>query len=63
MIIRGAPYSTGVPSSTRMRLTVPDLRGGDVVHRLHRLDDQQRVWPSDLLADGDEGRAPGSADR
>ena len=28
MIIKGAPYSTGCPSVTRIRLTVPDLVAG-----------------------------------
>src|SRR5262245_21646582 len=29
-------------------------RGGDLVHRLHRLDDEQRLALADLLADRDE---------
>src|SRR5690606_21355765 len=33
-------------------------RGGDVVHGLHRLDDEQGVALGDLLADRHEGRGP-----
>src|SRR5690606_29862241 len=33
-------------------------RGGNVVHGLHRLDDEQGVALGDLLADRHEGRGP-----
>jgi hypothetical protein len=59
MIIRGAPYSTGVPSSTRMRLTVP-ARGAGMWFIVFIASMISTVWPSvDLGADRDEGRGAG----
>ena len=42
MIISGSPNSTGWPSSTRICTTRAGARRGDLVHGLHRFDDQQR---------------------
>ena len=57
MITSGSPYSTGWPSSTRMRVTVPGARRRDLVHRLHRLDDEERLALAHLVADVDIGLA------
>ena len=54
MIISGSPNSTGWPSSIRIWITVPAARRGDLVHGLHRLDDQQRFAGLHLAADLDE---------
>ena len=59
MIISGSPYSTGWPSSTRISVTVPARGAGNLVHRLHRLDDQQRLALADAIADVDEGAGAG----
>ncbi len=68
MIRSGSPNSTGWPSSTRILLTLPERRRRDLVHRLHRFDDEHRVALADLVADLDVGasaglgRAEGGAD-
>ena len=50
----GSPNSTGWASSTRICSTTPARGGGDRVHRLHRLDDQQGLAGGDAVADADE---------
>jgi hypothetical protein len=64
MIISGSPYSTGWPSSTGSRHRA-GARRRDLVHRLHRLDDQQRLAGRHLAADLDErlARRARGADR
>ena len=57
MIINGSPYSTGWPSSTRIARDRAGARRRDLVHRLHRLDDQQRLAFAHLVADVDIGLA------
>ena len=54
MTTRGSPNSTGWASSTRIASTMPAARGRDRVHRLHRLDDQQRLALAHLVADAHE---------
>ncbi len=65
MISSGSPYSTGWPSSTRISVTLPDARRRDLVHRLHRLDDEERLALAHRVADLDEGLAArlGARDR
>ena len=55
MIISGSPNSTGWPSSIRIWITVPARGDGNLVHGLHRLDDEQRLAGAHLAADFDEG--------
>ena len=56
MIIRGAPYSTGLPSSTRMRLTVP-ARGAGMWFIVFIASMIRTVWPSATCAPTvDKGR-------
>ena len=68
MIIIGSPNSTGWPSSTRICVTMPRARRRNLIHRLHRFDDQQRLAGLHRLADIDErpragrGREIGGAD-
>ena len=57
MIISGSPYSTGWPSSTMICVDLAGARRGDLVHRLHRLDDEQRLALADRVADVDIGLA------
>ena len=59
MIISGSPNSTGWPSSIRIWITRARARGGDLVHGLHRLDDQQRLARAHPAADLDEGPRAG----
>ena len=47
----GSPNSTGSPSETRILRTLPPWRRGDVIHRLHRLDDEKRLPGLHLHAD------------
>ena len=54
MIISGSPNSTGWPSSNRICVTVPAARRRNLVHGLHRFDDQKRIAGCDLAADVDE---------
>ena len=54
MTISGWPYSTGVPSSTRMLGDLAGARRDDFVEGLHRLDQQQLVAGLDDRADLDE---------
>ena len=56
MIISGSPNSTGWPFSTRMRLDRSAARRLDLVHGLHRLDDQERLPLAHHGADIDKGR-------
>ena len=63
MITSGSPYSTGWPLPTKMAVTHAGLGRRDVVHGLHRLDDQDRLPLRDPGADLDEGGAPGSGAR
>ena len=51
---RGSPNSTGWASSTRISGHDPALRGRDRVHRLHRLDDEQRLALAHPVADAHE---------
>ena len=68
MIISGSPNSTGWASSNRIWTTRAGARRRNQVHRLHRLDDEQRVAGLDHGADLAErlgagfGRPIGSAD-
>ena len=55
-IISGSPYSTGVPGSTRIRVTVP-ARGALIWLKVFIASISSRVWPcGDLGAERDEGR-------
>ena len=65
IITSGSPNSTGWPSSTRICVTVPARVRGNLVHRLHRFDDQQRLSDRHLAADFDErlGAGLGGPDR
>ncbi len=63
MIISGAPYSTGLPSATRMRLTTPEAGAGIwfivfIASMISRVCPAVTCWPTVTNAS-----APGSADR
>ena len=58
-ISSGSPYSTGAPVATRMRVDGAGLGRLDLVERLHRLDQQQRLPGGDRSARRDEGRRAG----
>ena len=59
----GWPNSTAWPFSHRICGDRAATVGLDLVHDLHRLDDADRLAFLDLVADLDEGFAPGLAER
>ena len=62
-IINGSPYSTGVPGSIRMRVTVP-ARGALIWLKVFIASISSRVWPCATLAPSvTKGGCPGSDDR
>ncbi len=54
MTTRASPYSTGRASSNENFRDLARARRRDLVHRLHRLDDEQRLAFLDCRADFDE---------
>ena len=63
MISSGSPYSTGWPSSTRIVGDRAGARRRDLVHRLHRLDDQDVSALAHRVADVDVGPGAGLGER
>ena len=62
-IISGSPYSTGVPLSIRMRVTVP-ARGALIWLKVFIASISSRVWPCATLAPSvTKGGCPGSGAR